>query len=318
VRKRTRLPAGAPTRLEAAILDAVLYAAVFEFPLTPAEVHRALLGVERPADEVRRACEGSAWLRARLDRRDGLIFPRGRECWVAQRRAREARSRAFLQAHRPVLRLFCALPFVRLLALSGSLAHLNGGADADLDLFIVTRGRRVWCVTLAIVLLAKLLRRRRIVCANFVLADSRLALEQQDLFAASQAIHLKPLVGGDALRVFLDANPFVAALYPNARAWPTLPIEAKPGAALRRLKRALEVSLAVPSMIAEPLCRWAYGRHLRREVAHATSPEQVRLGVDVLKLHTRSHRRPVLERYDELRAEAAGEVVEPGHSGIAV
>ena len=47
----------------------------------------------------------------------------------------------------------------------------------------------------AVVLLAKLLRRRKTICANFVLADSALALDQQDLFTASQMIHLKPLVG---------------------------------------------------------------------------------------------------------------------------
>ena len=59
------------------------------------------------------------------------------------------------------------------------------------------------------------MRRRRIVCANFVVADTRLILEQQDLFAASQVIHLKPLVGRDVLLQLLDKNPFVFRFYPN-------------------------------------------------------------------------------------------------------
>src|SRR6185436_14852816 len=129
------------------------------------------------------------------DYREGFFFPAGRGDLVAERRRREARSRVFLQEHARVLRLVCALPFTRLVALSGSIAHLNLEAEGDLDLFIVTKGRRVWTVTIAVLVLAKLLRRRRSVCANFVLADSHLAIEDQDLFTANQILHLKPLIG---------------------------------------------------------------------------------------------------------------------------
>ena len=52
--------------------------------------------------------------------------------------------------------------------------------------------RRVWSVTVAVVLVAKLLGLRKSVCANFVIADSRLTLDQQDLFTASQIIHASP------------------------------------------------------------------------------------------------------------------------------
>ena len=84
-----------------------------------------------------------------------------------------------------------------MVALSGSVAHLNLEGSGDLDLFIVTRGRRVWSVTVAVILLAKLLGRRRTLCANYVLSDTQLQMDQQDLFTASQIIHLKPLVGGE-------------------------------------------------------------------------------------------------------------------------
>src|SRR6185503_19882171 len=73
----------------------------------------------------------------------------------------------------------------------------------------------VWTVTVAVLLLTKLLRRRRVVCANFVIADSHLALEPQDLFTANQMLHLKPLIGEDVLDAFLAANPFVTRFYPN-------------------------------------------------------------------------------------------------------
>ena len=136
--------------------------------------------------------DGSAPLQTIVEHRDGFFFPIGRGDLIAERWQREARSRRFLDEHAAMLQLVCALPFTRLVALSGSVAHLNLEPGGDLDLFIVTRGRRVWTVTIAVLLLAKLLRRRRVVCANFVLADSH-SHRAADLFTAAGA-HLKPLI----------------------------------------------------------------------------------------------------------------------------
>ena len=108
-----------------------------------------------------------------------------------------------------MLRLICAVPFTRMVALSGSIAHLNLERGGDLDLFIVTRGRHVWTVTVAVLMLTKCCGGGRSCARTSILADSRLALEQQDLFTANQVIHLQPLVGDELLDDFLAANPFI-------------------------------------------------------------------------------------------------------------
>jgi hypothetical protein len=190
------------------------------------------------------------------------------------------------------------MPYVRLVALSGSIAHMNLEGDGDLDLFIVTRGERVWLVTVAALVIAKLLGQRKTTCLNFVLADTRLALEQQDFFTASQIVHLKPLVGDDVYRQVLKANPFVRRTYPNFH--PTTR-RGRPGLALRialLVKPVLESALKVPSAVAEWICRASYRAYLLRRSASWKSPEQVRLDADCLKLHTQSHRRSILERFD--------------------
>src|SRR5262249_28167391 len=154
-------------------------------------------------------------LQSVVEFRDGFFFPAGRAALIDERRRREARSRAFLAQHQRLLDLVCAVPFTRLVALSGSIAHMNLECDGDLDLFIVTRAGYVWSTAVAILVLARLMRRRRIVCANFVIGDSHLWLEQQDLFTANQVIHLKPLIGAATLLEILAANPFIARFYPN-------------------------------------------------------------------------------------------------------
>jgi hypothetical protein len=281
-----------------AIARSVLYASLFDYPLTLAQLRQTLIQSAQTPSQILAVYDRSDPLQEYVEYRDGFFFPRGRYELVAERRRREARSRQFLLRYRPLLAIICALPFVRMVALSGSIAHLNLEGTGDLDLFIVTRGRRVWSVTVLVLVLAKLLRKRRLLCANFVIADERLALEQQDLFTASQIVHLKPLVGYDVYTRLLAENPFVKQFYPNFHESDASTLRFVFGSAFERCRRAAEAVLALPTALLERVCHTAYRAYLLRRSATWQSPEQVRLQPDCLKLHTQSHRRSVLERFD--------------------
>jgi hypothetical protein len=296
-------------RNELAIVQAVVYASLFDYPLTLEQLRETLVGAVMSTDQVLKTYDGSARLRAIVERRDGFFLPAGRLDLIRERRRREARSRQFLKRHARLLRWICAIPFTRMVALSGSIAHLNMDDDGDLDLFIVARGHHVWSVTVAVVLLTKLLRARRVVCANFVMSDANLVVEQQDLFTANQILHLKPLIGREVLDGFVAANPFVRRFYPNQ---PTTvhtkvdDLDLFDGSGHGRIKTALEALLGFVSPAIESVSRRAYTWHLRRRSTAWTSPEQVRMDRDSLKLHTKSHRRSVLERFDEEVGVAVG------------
>jgi hypothetical protein len=294
-------------RHELAIVRTVVYAALFDYPLTLDQLRESLIGVAMTREEILALYENSASLRATIEQRDGFFFPAGRGDLVSERRQREARSRAFLARHERLLQWICAIPFTRMVALSGSIAHLNLDEHGDLDLFIVTRGRRVWTVSVAAIVLTRLLGVRRIVCANFVMADTHLRVESPDLFTANQILHLKPLIGDEVLDGFLAANPFVRRFYPNARATSRTEFALRVGRPLRTIKKMLEALLTVPSRPIEAICRRAYAWHLRRRSQSWQSPEQVRLQADYLKLHTRSHRQSVLARFDDSVDEALGQ-----------
>jgi hypothetical protein len=289
----------AMTSDELAIVRSVLYASLFDYPLTLAQLRQTLIESAQTPSEIQALYARSDTLRATIDFHQGLFFPRDRRDLLSERRRREARSRIFLERHRRLLSVICALPYVEMVALSGSIAHLNLEGAGDLDLFIVTKGRHVWSVTVAVVLIAKLMRRRQTTCANFVLADSALALDQQDLFAASQIIHLKPLVGQETYRRFVAANPFVSRFYPNFRVTPTASRQSIGTLVITGVKRVVEAAMAAPSILVETFCRGAYRKYLTRRASAWHSPEQVRLEPDCLKLHTKSHRQSVLSRFDE-------------------
>ena len=130
-----------------------------------------------------------------MEHRDGWYFPAGRGDLVATRARREALSRELLDRDRQILSLVAGMPFVRMVALSGSLAHLNAEGSADLDLFVITAPRRVWSVTVAALVLSKLLGWRKHLCMNYVVSERAMTIAPEDLFSANQIIHLRPITG---------------------------------------------------------------------------------------------------------------------------
>jgi hypothetical protein len=292
-------------RNELAIARTVIYASLFDYPLTLEQLHTSLISSTLTPRQIQAVYDGSRSLQAMVESRDGFFFPEGHSHLIAERRRRETRSRAFLDRHARALRLICALPFTRMVALSGSVAHLNLEDGGDMDLFIVTRGHRVWTVTVAMILLTRVLGVRRVMCANFVMSDAHLGIEQQDLFTANQVLHLKPLIGREVLEGFVAANPFVRRFYPNRSEQASADFLLPPASTYRRAKAFAEAVLAPVAPLVEAFCRRAYGWHLRRKSTSWQSPEQVRMQADYLKLHTRSHRHTVLERFDERMNDAA-------------
>jgi hypothetical protein len=213
---------------------------------------------------------------------------------VTTRGERERTSRDLLRTLAAPLAVITRLPFVRMVALSGSLAHLNGDADADLDLFMITSPRRVWTTTVIALALARLGGWRRRLCLNYVISERALWIAPADLFSANQIVHLRPLVGQRTYESFLEANRFVARFYPNFEPRRARVDRSRP-AALRLLERLMDWTIA-PAL--EAVCRTVYRTHLRNRAHTWTSRDQVRLDPECLKLHTTSHRHDVMERFE--------------------
>ena len=285
---------------ERAFHQSVIYASLFEYPLTLEQLRESLIGEVADEHTLAGWYSRSPRLRAAIDCVDGYYFPRGRRELLATRHAREIRSRGLLNAHARALALIMHMPFVRMVALSGSLAHLNADAGADLDLFVVTAPGRVWSVTFTTLLVARALGWRRQLCLNYVVSERALMVGPADLFSANQIVHLQPLLGAAVYRRFLDENRFVERFYPNFQARPVADSGMSGGR--RVLEHLLDWTIAP---IYERLCRIVYRRHLRRRAHTWRSRDQVRLDRECLKLHTHSHRHEVMEQFERALEDAA-------------
>ncbi|MFQ5739231.1 MAG: hypothetical protein ACE5JX_09465 [Acidobacteriota bacterium] len=290
---------------EYAILRTVLYSSLFDYPLTPREVWLSLLECRQDKPSILELYLSSSALQRVIDFKDEHFFVRGREDLPRLRSKRKAYSQSILHKNRRLLRLICTVPFTRLVAFSGSAAHLNMDGSGDIDLFVVTRGDRVWSTAMTMLLLARLFGRRKTICFNFLLADTRLHIQKADLFNANQLIHLKPLIGHEVYRALMSKNRFARDYYPNFTPSPDGAAEYAPGRFLMVAKRILEWLLRPGlSHLEEALCRWIYRRHLLRQQPTWTSPQEVILDKDILKLHAYSHRQRVCDRFDQVLREA--------------
>ena len=300
---------------ERAFVQSVIYASLFDYPLTLAQLHESLVGERADARELAQWYEASPRLRAAIDREDGYYFPGGRRDLLATRQARETTSRRLLSAHRRPLAFVTRLPFVRMVAISGSLAHLNAERGADLDLFVVTASGRVWSVTVTALVVARCLGWRDQLCLNYVVSERALMVSPADLFSANQIVHLQPLSGAAVYRRFLDENRFVERFYPNfaprpvvGPGWRDPQRGTRAGVPFSRtwVERAIETLLDwTIAPIYERACRALYHWHLRRRAHTWRSRDQVRLEAECLKLHTHSHRREVMEQFERALERAA-------------
>ena len=266
-----------------AVLRTVVYAGLFEFPLTLAELHRRLMDVPLEHGTLR-ARLAAPFLRERLVLSDGLVVPRGRESWLALRQRRAEHSRELVARHRPFLELLCRFPFVRLVALSGACAHENA-SDDDVDIFLIVKRERAWAVTLALMLLSRGAGVRRTLCLNYVLDEAAAALPEAELFTAAEIVGMRPLAGRRAYRSFVNANGWVARFFPNFYRAHIEESELLPEAgAPAWLERSLELG---PAPLLEALGRLALGPYLRRKARGAPG---VVLSPHQLKLHLEDHR----------------------------
>src|SRR3989442_3019 len=120
-----RLAAPPPPQVEQAAIRTVAYADVFDYPLHALDVHRYLHGTAATAEATEAALATCSALGGALSCRDGFYTLRGRESLVPARGRRATRADRLWPAALTYGRLIAGLPFVRMVAGTGSLAWHN-------------------------------------------------------------------------------------------------------------------------------------------------------------------------------------------------
>jgi len=290
--------------IETAILETVLYSDLFDYPLTRDELAHYLIGVETDEGTLRACLQSPRHLNGQLKQIGDYVVARQREPLVDRRRTRQSASaRLWIRARRFV-RVLAALPFVRMVAVTGALAMDNSARGDDVDVLIVTARGRVWTARLFAVGLVYAGRLfGDTLCPNYVISEDALAIEARDLFTAHEFAQMVPLYGLATYDRLRQANAWVYDYLPNAHAPMRQEREIQAGPIGCACKRIAEFLLG--GRFGSALEHWEMHRKQRKFARHMTAASRAILDRDHVKGHFNDYSVSVMQLYAERLAKLA-------------
>lgn len=212
------------------IYQTLVYADVFNYPLTSREVWLYLISNRLVAEEVvnRALTELVAGPKAKIAFQNGYYCLAGRENLIPRRRSNQQDLTAKEIVVQKSLGRITKVPGVLFVGLTGDLALGIAKPEEDIDLFIICRKGSLWSSRFWVTLAVDLVGQRRKpgetniknkICLNMFIDTSALALpeKERDVYLAHEIIQLKPLFDrGNTYFRFLKANKWVRTYLANA------------------------------------------------------------------------------------------------------
>jgi hypothetical protein len=114
-------------------------------------------------------------------------------------------------------RILGRLPFIRMVALTGSLAVLNVSGDEDFDYMLIALPGRLWTARAFALVFNRFVKLfGHTICPNLILSENALEWSRHDLYSAREFCQMIPITGLDTYQKLMHANAWVREYLPNA------------------------------------------------------------------------------------------------------
>lgn len=146
---------------------------------------------------------------------DSYYSVRNDRSLAEKRKKGEENTRKSIPRARRMARLISQFPFVRAVALSGSISKGYMDSFKDVDYFIITKPNRLWLSRTMLVFYKKvfLLNSFRFFCLNYFIDENNLEIQEQNIFTATELNTLIPIYGFELTRELLQSNTWVKDYY---------------------------------------------------------------------------------------------------------
>jgi hypothetical protein len=231
-----------------------------------------------------------------LSEMNGYYTLPGREAIVATRLERQQAACALWPEALRYGRLIAHLPFVRMVAVTGSLAIGNVQNNADIDYLIVTADDYLWICRAFVIVLVRLAARRNIeLCPNYFVSQRALLFPEQNLYTAHELAQMVPLFGLPVYYKMRQLNRWTEAFLPNAGGPPDPPAASSPISVSRFPRAAGEAILRLTA--GRRLERWEMGRKIQKFRRYYRDWQESDFSTDRCKGHFDNHQQRTLSRY---------------------
>jgi len=204
------------TAIKKNILAALAYFDLFEYPLTSTEIGLFL------REKYEQAAFNEALKYAVLE---GAIYRFGKfyslkndHHLVFRRNEGNRRAAELIKVAHGIGELLIRFPYVRGIAISGSLSKNYADEYSDIDLFIITAKNRLWIARSfmhAFKKLTFLLNKQDYFCMNYYIDEAGLEIKEKTVYTATEVVTLIPLQGDTIFEQFYAANTWTQQYLPN-------------------------------------------------------------------------------------------------------
>ena len=198
------------------ILRILTYFNMFDYPLKNREIFTFLghrVGLNEFEDALNKLIDESAIFKM------GDLYSTDNNAALVERRYKgNAKAVLLLKKAEKAAAIIAAFPFVKGVAVSGSLSKNFADENADIDFFIITATNRLWITRTMLHAFKKftyLFNKQHFYCMNYFVDEAGLCILEKNIYTAVEVVTVMPLRGKDIFEKFFKINNWTKNFFPN-------------------------------------------------------------------------------------------------------
>lgn len=205
-----------PIELKEGCIRTLKYYGIFKYPLTLREIHwfnpvqAALAETEIALNELVKE--------AAIFQAGKFYLPEDNNEWVLERIKGNDRALSLLERSGKYVSTIAGFPFVRGIAISGSLSKYYASENPDIDYFIITAADRLWIARSLLHLFKKatfLTGSQHFYCMNYFIDTKALQITHPNSYSAIETATLLPVYNVEVMKQFFIENEWFRGFLPN-------------------------------------------------------------------------------------------------------
>lgn len=205
------------SKIRESIISVLNYFGLFSYPLTDREIHR-FLSYRCTFDEVSFVINEMVNSRELTCSDKGFYSIQNHPEWTLNRITGNNRAEELLNRTDRYVKTISRFPYVRAIAISGSLSKYYADEEGDIDYFIITKKNRLWIARTLLHFYKKftfLRGNEHYYCMNYFVDETALEIDQKNIYAAIETVTLIPVYNKQLISKLKDNNTWVADFLPN-------------------------------------------------------------------------------------------------------
>ncbi len=206
---------------EHAIKKTLAYRSIFKYPVSKYQLKTFLVTDREFKNKIFDEC-----LEHLLHR--GFIKEKNKKYYLpginpVEWHEKKALTKKILGKNEEILRLLAKIPWLNLLAVTGSVAAYNTQNDSDIDVMIVSTKNRVWITRFFVTVLLKIMKRyprtdgeKGKICTNLFIDGKELSWssDKRNIYVAHDIVLMQPVIDKNNTYLrFLNANKWVSGYF---------------------------------------------------------------------------------------------------------